>query len=764
MKFFRTQDCIAKHMTRTALRIICVIAIIAAQGTMLRALADGSWRSVQISGCGCWVTGIVAQPKVPGLFYIRTDVGGCYRWNSATDAWVPITDFLPMQQRNNYGCESIAVDPNSPDTVYIACGEWLKNQFSAGPGTIYKSTDRGATWTTLGLTGVYMGANDDRRWGGERLAVQPGRAGVMLFGSRTQGLWRSVDGGVHWRQSSLPYPLGDDVIGVQAVAFDPNAPHTVYAAVSHNGLYRSTDSGSTWTNISAAVTAPGRLVVDTSSTVWMTFGNGVGKFSQGKWIDCTPSGAAADPYSGLAVNPRDPKNVLVSYGLWGDPQPNAIFETKNGGASWAKLTANITTDVSWYKAKNPHGVDPFDISNFLFDPNKAGSVWFVSGGGIWNTPDIARTGGATFFHKERGHEELCVTAIAAPASGPELVAGVMDVDGFAFDKGVDAYPSRMFVDTNSWAAATASIAYEEREPRNMVRLCVQGTLWNTSCVVALSSDGGLTWVHDSSFPTIARPESSKPLTPLAVAMSATDPANIVVDVIDTADGSSVWFYRKSAGAGWKRCSGLPAASAALLEAMPIAADPVAAGVFYAYVGGAIYRSTDGGATFQGSSLGTVGASGPADFLKLAAQPGVTGDLWLSEDNDNPNYLSGSRQAWEGLYHSRDAGQTWTKLPGITRAVTFSFGAPSPNGPSTLYYYGRRTGDSSDGIFRSTDLGSTWTNIQSPGQAIGDSPWVMAGSRQTFGRVFIGTSGRGIFYSISGKSKMAERSKIPNENH
>ena len=755
MSLFLSQDDAARRTARTALRvfglkIFCAIAIIAFLGAA--AQAQGSWRNVQISGSGCWVTGIAAQPKVPGLFYVRTDVGGCYRWNPAADAWVPITDFLPLQKRNNYGCESLAVDPNSPNTVYIACGAWLKNQFNAGPGTIYKSTNRGATWTALGLAGVYMGANDGRRWGGERLAVQPSRSPVMLFGSRTQGLWRSVDGGVHWRQSSLPYPGGDDAIGVQAVAFDPNAPRTVYAAVSQNGIYKSTDSGSTWTNVSAAITTPGRLVVDQDSTVWVTYGNGVSKFSQGKWTDCTPHGATADPYSGLAVNPRNPKNILVSYGLWGDPQPNAIFETKNDGASWDKLTANITTDVPWYKASNPHGVDPFDISNLLFDPNKAGSVWFVSGGGIWNTPDIARAGGPTFFHKERGHEEMCVTALAAPAGGPELVAGVMDVDGFAFDKGVDAYPSHAFISTGSWASATASLAYEEKEPRNMVRLCVQGTLWDTSCIVASSSDAGLTWNQDKSFPTVARPESKKALTALAVAMSATDPANIVVDVCDTGDGNSIWFYKKSGMAGWERCSGLPAASAPLLETMPITADPVAAGTFYAYVGGAIYRSMDGGATFQPASSGDVGAPGRASFFKLAAQPGLTGDLWLSEENDNPNYLSDSRQPWEGLYHSRDGGRTWAKLPGVTRAVTFSFGKPSPGGPNTLYYYGRRTGDSADRIFRSTDLGSTWANIQSSGQTIGDCPWVMAGSRQTFGRVFIGTSGRGIFYSVAAPAK------------
>ena len=366
-------------------------------------------------------------------------------------------------------------------------------------------------------------------------------------------------------------------------------------------------------------------------------------------------------------------------------------------------------------------------------------------GGIWNTPNIARTGGPTFFHKESGHEELCVTALAAPPSGPELLVGVADVNGFAFDKGIDAYPSRTFVDTDSWASATAAIAYEEKDPRNMARLCVQGTLWDKPCIVATSRDGGYTWAHDASFPTVALSGDGKPLVPVAVAVSATDPANIIVNVRDYGNGNSVWLYKKSGAAAWAPCLGLPV-TAAPAGAIPIAADPVAGGTFYVYSGGIIYRSRDGGATFQPSSAGPVGAQGGASFFKLAVQPGLTGDLWLSEENDNPNYFSNARPPYEGLYHSSDGGQTWAKLPNISRAVTFSFGAPSPKGRNTLFYYGRRAGETSDHIFRSSDLGTTWTNIQSAGEAIGDSPWFMEGSRQTFGRVFIGTGGRGVFYS------------------
>jgi xyloglucan-specific exo-beta-1,4-glucanase len=148
------------------------------------------------------------------------------------------------------------------------------------------------------------------------------------------------------------------------------------------------------------------------------------------------------------------------------------------------------------------------------------------------------------------------------------------------------------------------------------------------------------------------------------------------------------------------------------------------------------------------SAGTVGATGQASFFKLMTRPGTSGDLWLSEEQDNPNYLGNDRPSWEGLYHSTDSGKTWTKIPGIGRAMTFSFGASVGGSPSTLFVFGRTTGDNVDGVHESTDLGQTWTSLSEKGEDLGDSPWEMEGSRQTPGRVFIGTSGRGAFYNVT----------------
>ena len=121
-----------------------------------------------------------------------------------------------------------------------------------------------------------------------------------------------------------------------------------------------------------------------------------------------------------------------------------------------------------------------------------------------------------------------------------------------------------------------------------------------------------------------------------------------------------------------------------------------------------------------------------EWSTLKTMPGVNGEVWVSLN-------------WNGLYSSTDGGVTFAKIAGVERAYLFAFGKPQigSNTP-TLYLYGNITG-MGEGIFRSLDRGATWTSIGDPQQPIGNDPNVMEASSQEFGRVFIGTIGRGIYY-------------------
>src|ERR1035441_10281152 len=160
-----------------------------------------TWKSVQMVGGG-FVDGIIFHPSVKGLRYARTDMGGAYRWNDAAKRWEPILWWVPYEDLNLMGVESIAVDPSDASRVYLACGTYTNPR--TPNGAILRSDDRGRTFQRTDVP-FKFGGNEDGRGNGERLAVDPGDGRVLYLGTRHDGLWRSTDRGVTWsRVVSFP--------------------------------------------------------------------------------------------------------------------------------------------------------------------------------------------------------------------------------------------------------------------------------------------------------------------------------------------------------------------------------------------------------------------------------------------------------------------------------------------------------------------------------------------------------------------------------
>src|SRR5262245_50768913 len=82
-----------------------------------------TWRNVAINGGG-FVPGFVFNTSEPNLVYARTDIGGAYRWNPATNSWIPLLDWIGFDDWNLTGVDSIATDPRDPNRVYIAAGTY----------------------------------------------------------------------------------------------------------------------------------------------------------------------------------------------------------------------------------------------------------------------------------------------------------------------------------------------------------------------------------------------------------------------------------------------------------------------------------------------------------------------------------------------------------------------------------------------------------------------------------------------------------------
>lgn len=672
------------------------------------------WKNVAIGGGG-YVLDVVCHPKERDLVYIRTDVGGFYRWDPQGQGWTPITDGFRRHESNYYGGEGLALDPSDPDVVYIAGGKYVADW--APKGAIFKSTDRGRTWRKLGLE-VKMGGNEHYRVCGQRLVVSPSDPKLLLFGSRRDGLQRSGDGGETWTR--VGGFSGRESVGVTAVAFAPDRPGVVFAATFGDGVWRSEDGGKTWTKTLNGPAEVLRLVAAPDGAVYATHEKGVAKWSGGKWADVTPAGGAG-PYAGLSVNPRDARDVIAA----AQKDSLHLYRSKDGGATWERKRTETRSSVPWYPG---HMKQVQYTSGLTFDPQAPGRVWLTDWyatyrGNLDADPLVLES-------RERGHEEVVVFSLAAPAGGAlPLVSGVADVDGFPHES-LDAFPGRglgaYYGGSGTAWGDCYQVSFCPTEPLRLAR--VGGRRWDNTGGGSVSADGGKTW---TDFPTW-----DNKVIPARVALSAADPKNLVVLRI----GPGPALFTRDGGKTWKESAGLPGGlvSGPWNWQVPLAADGAKAGVFYAFSGGTLYKSADGGATFAPAAKGL-----PAEGQQIVASvPGRPGEVWLS--------LQGG-----GLRRSTDGGATFAAVPAVKGSHLFALGKAAPGrSEPALYLYGALA-DGRDGIFRSLDGGKSWASIQDPRVPIGNEPNSMAASFDTFGRVFIGTNGRGIYYGEPAPARTAE---------
>jgi hypothetical protein len=229
------------------------------------------WRNVAMGGGG-FVTGIIFHPREKNLMYARTDVGGAYRRDAATQKWIPITDWIGAADNNLAGIESIAVDPSDAKRVYLAAGT-----YSRGNAAILRADDQGKTFKRTDVP-FKMGGNETGRANGERLAVDPNDGTILFFGSRAAGLWKSADRGAIWNKvegfpnisSAQTSPAASNTttnaqargggfgqqqaVGIVSVVFDSSSGRfgsptpVLFAAASTPGtnFFRSADGGLTW--------------------------------------------------------------------------------------------------------------------------------------------------------------------------------------------------------------------------------------------------------------------------------------------------------------------------------------------------------------------------------------------------------------------------------------------------------------------------------------------------------------------------------------
>ncbi|NUQ96744.1 MAG: carbohydrate-binding protein [Streptomyces sp.] len=669
------------------------------------------WKNAQVVGGG-YVTGLVFNPREKGLLYARTDMGGAYRWDTGAEQWIPLTDWIGEKDWNLLGIDALATDRVDPERLYLSAGTYT-NQW-AGNGAILRSTDRGRTFQRTNLP-FKVGGNEDGRGAGERLVIDPAHHGTLLLGTRKNGLWRSTDYGVTWRQVSS-FPVKDGAgsgAGISFVTYGPAGSNTVYVGVNDKStsLYRSTDGGNTWQAVSGQPTGqlPQHGVVSGNGSLYLTYtdtlgpngvtGGSVWKYTpaSGAWKNISPSQGSYG-FSGLAVDPRKPSTVMVTTLDRWYPE-DEIYRSTDGGTTWKPLSGKSVRSVSAAPYVGTH--TGHWMTALAIDPFDSGHVLYGTGNGILRSKDAnaSDNGGTRHWSSgARGLEETALMDAIAPPGGAAVITAMGDQGGFRHDSLTKVPSGRL---ANPLMSNSTDIDFAQSDPAVMVRVGRGGTQDG-----AYSTDGGSTW---RGFPT----------EPVAAAQDGHVALSANASTIVWTEAGQAPYRSTDKGASWSRVGGLGTDAV-------VVADRSSAGTFYSLSGGTLYASTDGGATFTARA-------GNLPSGRLTAVPGVAGDLWISGGGN-------------GLLHSTDGGRTFTPLRSVQSASALGFGKAKPGtGYQALYLIG--TVKNVTGVFRSTDKGATWLRVNDDAHqwgAIG-AVGVITGDPDIYGRVYIGTNGRGLLY-------------------
>ena len=693
------------------------------------------WTNVTV-GAGGYAPGIVFSPAERGLAYLRSDMGGAYRWDSAAARWVPLQDGNVVS--SYMGIESIAPDPRDPAVVTMAAGMGAN-----APAAILRSTDRGATWVVTKVP-FAMGGNEAGRGLGERLAVDPNRTSTLFFGSRHDGLWRSDDAGAHWAKvagfpvAGLGKPAPRSTHGgVSFVLFDPSSgkagagSQRIWAGVADPGavhLYRSDDGGATW----APVAGPGpemlavKAAVAADGIVYVGYATGIGqgdaldgavwRFSpDGKGQAITPPDHREGGILGVAVSGATVAiSTLDRYKL-GD----TLWLSRDGGAHWDDLGPRSRRDVSAtpFLLHEGKGADfGHWITGLAIDPFDAGHIAYTTGATVYVT---GASGAAVVDWAPwvRGIEQTAIITLTSPTGGAHLISGFGDIAGFVHDDfAVSPQPSF----ANPYLSNTNTLDYAGRKPSMIVR---SGSLYANrprDASLGRSEDGGRSWVP-VKLPAMGSPPARADLNGEAAISVSADGGTMLV-------GTPEPMRTRDGGKTWLRVEGLPGSTRAT-------ADKVDPARFYAVDDAHVLGSRDGGAHF----VPLPGRGLPTDLSAarirnreqqstLVASPFAAGELWL--------------KLGAQLWRSTDGGASFALVSGALQVELFGLGKGAGRTPS-LYAVG--TMDGLRAVWRSDDLGKHWARINDDAHQWGQRFRVISGDPRVAGRVYLGTDGRGLFY-------------------
>lgn len=497
--------------------------------------------------------------------------------------------------------DNIVVDASDPKTIYA--GVW---QLDHTDGGIYISHDGGTTWmSTPDMDGKSI-----------RALSQAASDRKILIAGAISGVYRSSDSGAHWTQIS---PEGSgEIHKVESIAIDPYDPKTIYAGTWHLP-WKTTDGGVTWHNITKGLIDDSdvfSIIIDSSrpSVVYLSACSGIYLSDTGgelfRKVQGIPSTARR-----TRVLMQDPINRSVVYA----GTTEGLYKTSDSGATWSRMTGPdvIINDVYIDPKNNRHVMLATDRSGVLTSQDASASFQPTNGG---------------FYQRQ-------VSALLPDAQNPQIIyVGVVN----------DKIYGGVFVTEDggkTWTQRSAGL-----EGRDVFSLAQSGD----GRILVGTNHGIFRWdgtqwqpdgtvVNQTTKEVAVARKGKKGKKPAKSVKVISKPETIDVQVNDLSVSGPVWFAATADG---------------------------------------VYRSTTNGTTWTG--------------------PVIKEPHYHFIDVEGSTVFAASRNQ---LRLSEDGGETWTSVNLPEKLATVHALATSPNG--TLWLGGR------EGVFTSDDRGKTWSAIPLP---------------------------------------------------
>jgi photosystem II stability/assembly factor-like uncharacterized protein len=675
-------------------------------------LSTLGWRSIgpYRGGRASAVTGDTRNPLV---FYFGASHGGVWKTDDAGTYWRNISDGF----FSSGPVGAIAVSESEPNVIYVGTGESCPRPDVAPGDGVYKSIDGGKSWTNVGLRETRHIA---------KIRIHPKNPNVVyvaamgdLFGSNFErGVYRTKDGGRTWERVLFK----SERAGAVDISMDATNPNVLYASIYQylrqpwdaisggpdSGLYKSTDGGDSWTDLSGAPGLPkgikGKIGVAVSparsSRVWALieaedgalFRSDDGGNSWQRINDQRDLRRSAHSYMHVTPHPQDANTLYIqSYDFW---------KSTDAGVTFTSMPM-------------PHGdhhalwIDPHDPERMI-EGSDGGAVVTLNGGTSWSSLYNQPT--AAIFH------------LTVDTQFPYRVYGTQN------DNSAISVPSRSAEGAIPWkesftvgSAESGHIVVRPDDPN----IVIVGSIG--------SSPGGggnlLRYDHRTRqarlitvWPEVQYGSPVKDLKyrfqfTYPVALSPHDPNILYV-------AANRLFRSRDQGTSWEVISpDLTRNDVSKMQAI---------------IGGPI--TTMGGSASQITSV----------IYAFAESPLMRGELWAGTD--------------EGLIKlSRDSGKTWEDVSpkDLPEWTCISMLEVSRHRAGTVYFaaYRYKLGDHRVLLYRTTDYGQTWQKITN-GIRDNDFAWVIREDPVRPGLLYAGTE-TGVYASFdAGASWQSLRGNLP----